>query len=44
MIGSALVVGFFTAIGWFSAQKLMTNVTEPKPPIQIEQNINKEKK
>ena len=43
MIANALILGFFTAIGWFSAQKLMTNVIDQKPPVQIEQN-NKEKK
>lgn len=43
MIANALIIGFFTAIGWFSAQKLMTAVVDTKPPTEIEQN-NKEKK
>ena len=37
MIGNALVIGFFTAIGWFSAQKLMTSSFDVKATTQIEQ-------
>ena len=44
MIANALILGFFTAIGWFSAQKLMTAVVDTKPPTQIEQKENKEQK
>lgn len=31
MIVNALVIGFFTAVGWFSAQKVMTSVFVPTP-------------
>jgi hypothetical protein len=44
MIGNALVIGFFTAIGWFSAQKLMNATIDLKIPTQIEQKENKEQK
>lgn len=38
MAGSAFLVGFFTALGWFSAQKLVTTVdTTIKPVVQLEQ-------
>jgi TRAP-type C4-dicarboxylate transport system permease small subunit len=40
MIGNALVIGFFTAIGWFSAQKLMIAI-DHKAPTKIEEK-NKE--
>jgi len=40
MIGNALVIGFFTAIGWFSAQRLMTTTFDAKTPTQIEQKQN----
>jgi hypothetical protein len=40
MIGNALVIGFFTAIGWFGAQKLMTATFDVKTPAQVEQQQN----
>jgi hypothetical protein len=43
MIGNALVIGFFTAIGWFSAQRLMDIAIDSKIPTQVEQK-NKETK
>ena len=42
MIGNALILGFFTAIGWFSAQKLMINVFDVKTQTQIEQNTKEQ--
>jgi hypothetical protein len=29
MIANALVIGFFTAVGWFSAQRMMAIVFVP---------------
>ena len=38
MIGNAFIIGFFTALGWFSAQKIVAAVdTSIKPMVQIEQ-------
>ena len=38
MISNAFIIGFFTALGWFSAQKLVTTVDpSAKPIVQTEQ-------
>ena len=38
MIGTAFVIGFFTAMGWFSAQKIVALTGDTiKSPVTIEQ-------
>ena len=42
MAGTALVIGFFTAIGWWSAGKITTIIDCPS--VQIEQQVIKQEK
>ena len=38
MIGNAFIIGFFTALGWFSAQKIIALTGDTlKSPLTIEQ-------